>query len=161
MKKLPEVEEAKALMKEAMEWSMFKWLWEKSKVRQIADNANAALDGLNRSTKRKWSDEVKDAYRHLHAESSPSKGSRKQQGSDGEAKEIGPELARLVQHVKEADEKAHAARMDAEETFDDAEKQLSTGLAVEGCKKAIHSWNLHEKAIREAEALIDANPGNK
>jgi hypothetical protein len=160
MKKLAEVEEAKALMKEAMEWSMFKWLWEKSKVRQIADNANAALDSLNRSTKRKWSEEAKEAYREL-TQASHAKSSRKQQGRNGEAKDIDPELARLVQHVKDIDDKARAARMDAEETFDDAERRLSTGLAVEGCKKAIHSWNLHEKAIHEAEALIAMNPEGK
>jgi len=44
--------------------------------------------------------------------------------------------------------------MDAEATFDEAEKQLSTRLAREGCRKAIESWDLHEKAIRKAEALI-------
>jgi hypothetical protein len=44
--------------------------------------------------------------------------------------------------------------MDAEDAFDLAEKQLSTRLAREGCQKAIHSWDLHEKAIRKAEAVI-------
>jgi hypothetical protein len=44
--------------------------------------------------------------------------------------------------------------MDAEETFDEAERQLSTSLAREGCRKAIQSWELHEKAIRRAEALV-------
>jgi hypothetical protein len=44
--------------------------------------------------------------------------------------------------------------MDAEATFDLAEKQLSTSMAREGCRKAIHSWELHEKAIRKAETLI-------
>ena len=27
-------------------------------------------------------------------------------------------------------------------------------LAREGCRKAIHSWDLHEKAIRRAEDLL-------
>jgi hypothetical protein len=44
--------------------------------------------------------------------------------------------------------------MEAEKAFDDAERQLSTSLAREGCRKAIHSWDLHEKAIRKAEVLI-------
>jgi hypothetical protein len=44
--------------------------------------------------------------------------------------------------------------MDAEETFDKAEKQLSTALAREGCRKAILSWDLHEKAIHKAEGVI-------
>jgi hypothetical protein len=47
--KLPEVEEAKALMAEAMDWSVFTWLLQKSSVREIADRANVALDKLNRA----------------------------------------------------------------------------------------------------------------
>lgn len=56
--------------------------------------------------------------------------------------------------VKAADDEAYRAHMDAEATFDEAERQLSTSLAREGCRKAILSWDLHEKAIRKAEALI-------
>jgi hypothetical protein len=44
--------------------------------------------------------------------------------------------------------------MTAEQTFDEAEKQLSTRLAREGCRQAIESWNLHQKAIRQSETLI-------
>ena len=47
MHKLPEVEEAKALMNEATEWSVMKWLREKKRVRKVADQANAALDKLD------------------------------------------------------------------------------------------------------------------
>ena len=32
---------------------------------------------------------------------------------------------------------------------------MSSDLAREGCKKAIHSWELHEKAIRKAEAIME------
>jgi hypothetical protein len=48
--------------------------------------------------------------------------------------------------------KAERAHLDAENTFDEAERQLSTRLAREGCAKAIASWELHEAAIRKAEA---------
>jgi hypothetical protein len=65
----------------------------------------------------------------------------------------------LVKNVKEMDDKAYCARMDAEKTFDEAERQLSTSLAREGCKKAIRSWNLYERAIREAEGLVGSAPG--
>ncbi len=65
-----------------------------------------------------------------------------------------PEATLIAKKVKEADDEAYRARMDAEETFDQAEKQLSTSLAREGCRKAIHSWELHEKAIRKAESVI-------
>jgi hypothetical protein len=58
--------------------------------------------------------------------------------------------------VKEADDAAYHARMAAEEIFDEAERQLNTDLAQEGCQKAIHSWELHEKAIRKAEAVPDS-----
>jgi hypothetical protein len=61
----------------------------------------------------------------------------------------------LVAKVKEADDAARHARTDAEKTFDEAERRLSTTLAREGCKKAIHSWELHEKAIRKAEAIME------
>ena len=46
MKKLPAVEEARAIMKEGMEWGVWKWLMEKKRVRQIADDARTALDEL-------------------------------------------------------------------------------------------------------------------
>jgi hypothetical protein len=65
-----------------------------------------------------------------------------------------PEATLIAKKVKEADDEAYRARMDAEEAFDQAEKQLSTSLARDGCRKAIHSWELHEKAIRKAETVI-------
>ena len=151
MKKLHEVETAKALMTEAVEWSVFKWLWEKSKVREVADNANAALDSLNRKTKKQWDEELREAYRQLAVEAGNGKARRNHHNGDAR---IDPEIVRLVQHVREIDMKAQSARADAEETFDEAERQLNTSLAREGCRKAIHSWTLHEKAIRAAEALI-------
>jgi hypothetical protein len=46
MRTLSEVEEAKALMIEAVEWSLFRWLFEKRRVRETADQANAALDKI-------------------------------------------------------------------------------------------------------------------
>ena len=62
----------------------------------------------------------------------------------------------IAKKLKESDDEAYRARMDAEETFDKAEKQLSTALAREGCRKAILSWDLHEKAIRKAEGVISS-----
>jgi hypothetical protein len=43
MRKLNEVEEAKALKDEAKDWGVWKWLWEKSRVRAAADRAVDAL----------------------------------------------------------------------------------------------------------------------
>ena len=117
MGKLAEVAEAKAVMTEALEWSVLKWLREKKRVRKLADRANDALD------------RALEALR-------PS--------LDGAGETV---LGRL----RQAGEQARRARMDAEATFDEAEKQLSTALAREGCRKAIHSWELYEKAIQLTE----------
>jgi hypothetical protein len=48
--------------------------------------------------------------------------------------------------------------LDAEDTFDVAEKKLSASLAREGARKAIESWDLREAAIRKAEAAKRVKP---
>jgi hypothetical protein len=141
MRALTEVEKAKALMIEAMEWSVVRWLWEKKRVRETADRANDALDDLTKATRLLWPDQLRAAYAAL-ADDSPPEASLDQ------------EILNAVVPVKRADEEAFRARMDAERTFDDAEKQLSASMACEGCRKAIDSWKLHEHAIRQAERLI-------
>jgi len=149
MEKLPAVESAKELMTEALGWSVMKWLRQKRTVRKIADQANAALDQLNRTVKERWPADFKSAYETLLAQGECTV---KPPGRNALAND--PQAILSVRRIKAADEEAYRARMDAEETFDIAEKQLSTALAREGCRKAIHSWELHEKAIRIAEALI-------
>ena len=148
MEKVPEVETAKTLMTEAVTWSVMKWLREKKRVRKTADQANATLDHLNQSTKNRWPDGVMAAYKTLATKAGNGMAS-------GEHKTvIDPQTLLTAKKVKEADDESYRARMDAEATFDEAEKQLSTALAREGCRKAIHSWELHEKAIQKSEALI-------
>ena len=153
MRKLPEVQEAKELMAEAKDWSVFKWLFEKPRVRETADRANDALDRLDRATKKRWGDEIKAAYKELRK--SAGAGRRDRKGSAPSSK-IDPEIRSLVEKVREADDAAEDARMDAEKAFDEAEAKMSVSLAREGCQKAIHSWELHEKAIRKAEAIVDS-----
>lgn len=146
MRKLPEVEEAKALMTEAMEWSVMKWMREKKRVRKAADRANDALDELSNETKLLWSEELRAAYGSLAQNANP-------------AKQPDAEIANAVKPVKRADDESFRAHLDAENTFDEAERQLSTSMAREGCRKAIYSWELHEKAIRMAERLIPSSQG--
>jgi hypothetical protein len=67
---------------------------------------------------------------------------------------LDPEAALIARKSKETDDEAFRARMDAEKSFDDAQRQLSTSLARDGCRKAIHSWRLYERAIQKAEAVI-------
>jgi len=152
MRKLPEVQEAKELMNEAMEWSAFKWLFEKSRVRATADRANAALDRLERTVKSHWSEEEKAAYKAVSSKTSAA--ARGQEQMEQPAEALDPLFA-LLEKVHEAHDAARRARTDAEATFDEAERQMSTGLAQEGCKKAIHSWQLHERAIRKAEEIAE------
>jgi len=121
---LAEVEEAKVVMTEALGWSVVRWLREKKRVRRIADHANEALDRRLEEVRSHWTRQLLSAYR------------------DGSA---------AARRLRQAAERAHRARMDAEATFDDAEKQLSTAMAREGCRKAIASWELYETAIRLSE----------
>lgn len=152
MEKNPAVESAKELMSEAVAWSVMKWLREKKTVRKVADQANASLDQVSRSVKDRWPTNVQAAYAALVKQTA---GNRKARGEyEPNSPATNTQIVLNAKKVKEADEEAYRARMDAEETFDIAEKQLSTALAREGCRKAIHSWELHEKAIRKAEALV-------
>lgn len=150
MQKLREVEDAKALMTEAMSWSVVRWLREKKSVRKAADQANAALDRLNQSVKDSWRDEVKIAYQDLLAPTPPALREQPRPRVKP-ASGVDSDAVLFAKTVKEADDEAYCARMQAEKTFDEAERLLSTRLAREGCKQAIRSWELHEKAIRTAQ----------
>ena len=152
MRKLTEVEEAKRLMTDAMDWSVFKWLWEKRNVRAAADQANAALDQLERQVKARWSDELKLAYKEFQVQAASATKKRRQPPDSQPPSAIDREVRVFLDKMKRADDKAYRAHMDAENTFDEEERLLSTSLAREGCQKAIESWNLHEQAIRVAEA---------
>jgi hypothetical protein len=128
MHKLTPVEDAKALMREAIDWSLWGWLTEKRRLRTTADAAWEALEGLERKVKAAWSDDLKKAYR-------------------------GKSTEPALQRMKEADEAWRAARITAEATFDEADRRMSTSMAREGAAQAIEAWELTEKAIRRAEAL--------
>lgn len=151
MDKIPAVEAAKTLMHEATTWSVMKWLREKKTVRKAADQANAALDQSSQSIRERWPQTMQRAY---EASAPHSNGTANKRGQAKASSELDPESMRDIAQSREKDDEAYRARMDAEKTFDDAERQLSTSLAREGCRKAILSWELHEKAIRKAETLI-------
>ena len=133
MQKSPEVEEAKALMNEAKEWSVWRWLTDKHRVRVAADRAVDALRAEEQRVKTSWSEELKRAYRGLNGHHDPG-------------------VLVAARRVKEAEEIAENARLEAEATFDEAERRMSAAMAREGAQKAIASWELREKAIRRAEA---------
>jgi len=144
---IPEVETAKALLTEAAAWSVMKWLREKKRVRQTADEANAALDRMSETVKQRWPENVRSAYTALSATPAGSKTNSKPSLADSASSAI-------ARKIKEADDEAYRARMTAEEIFDRAEQQLSIPLAREGCRKAIEAWDLQEEAISKAEAVV-------
>ena len=129
MQKLVPVEEATALMTVAMDWGVWRWLLEKGRVRAAADRANEALDEAEKQAMRQLNKAVKEA-----------------QDESGELK---PALDKVKRDLKES----HDARWRAEDTFDEAERRLNTGMAREGAGQAIDAWAMREKAIRKAEAL--------
>jgi len=154
VRKVPEVEEAKTLMIEAVDWSVFRWLFEKRRVRETADQANAALDKLSRAVKARWSSEMKAAYNDLAAKAGGA-GARRQGEPSSQA--IDPQVRLFAKKVKEADDAACRARIAAEDTFDQAEREMNPALLREGCQKAIQAWELQERAMRRAEAAQDSN----
>jgi hypothetical protein len=115
-------------------------------VRKAADRANDALDQLSKETKLLWPDELRAAYGGLAQNA-------------GRGNQPNAEILNAVKQVKRADDEAFRAHLDAESTFDEAERQLSTSMAREGCRTAIYSWEVHEKAIRIAERLIPSPLG--
>src|SRR3954466_12193741 len=137
MQTLIEVEEAKLVMVEAINWSVMKWLREKKRVRKMADRANAALDKTILDLKSAWDEDLRAAYEQLGSQSGNVKKSN-----------VSAELLVQANKLKHAADEAGRAREDAENTFDEAEKQLSTTMAREGCRKAIRSWELHEQMIK-------------
>jgi hypothetical protein len=151
MKKIEEVEEARNLMLEAKDWSIWKWLMEKRRVREAADRANEALDKQTRTVKKAWSEELKHAYRELE-EADPDHEQHRHSKKVDQSIKISPEIRVLAKKIKQAHDAAYEAHMRAEETFAVAASRLNISMAREGTAQAIESWDLKEKAIRKAEA---------
>jgi len=157
MKKIPAVENARAVMTQGLQWGVWKWLIEKKRVRALADEARAALDNLEMQIKLAWSNEYKLAYNQLVSENGDARQARRR----SKAKVAKPtangkvdaKLIAALTKVKEADDDAYNAHEDAEDLFAEAEKKMSTSMAREGARKALEAYDLHEAAIRKAEAL--------
>ncbi len=154
MRKLPAVEDARAIMKQGMEWGVWKWLVEKKRVRSIADRAKAALDDLDMKVKLGWSDDLKIAYNLLVEENGDAKARKPANAAkQTNTRRADPKILTAVKAIKEADDDAYNAHEDAEDLFAEAEKKMSTSMAREAAGKALVAYDLHEAAIRKAEAL--------
>jgi hypothetical protein len=155
VKKLPEVENARQIMTQGVQWGVWKWLIEKKRVRGIADQARAALDNLEMEIKLNWNDDLKIAYNHLVTQNGNSKSARRpaKDAEQREARNLDAKAQAAIKRVKDADDDAYNAHEDAEELFAEAEKRMSTSLAREAAGQALEAYDLHEAAIRKAEAL--------
>jgi hypothetical protein len=155
MRKLAAVEDARAIMTEGMEWGVWKWLLEKKRVRGIADEARAALDEFEMKVKSTWNDDLKICYNQLVSQNSDVKQARQKAkpGKKEETARVNPQVLADAKRVKEADDVAYNAHEDAEDLFAEAEKRMSTSMAREAAGKALVAYDLHEAAIRKAEAL--------
>ena len=154
MKKLSAVEQARHMMTEGIEWGVWKWLMEKKRVREVADEARAALDDCEMKVKLTWSDEYKLAYNQFVTENSNGKRTRKHAKGNGQVVKItDPKILSAVKRIAEADDEAYNAHEDAEDVFAEAERKMSTSMAREGARKALLAYDLHEAAIRKSEAL--------
>ena len=131
MHKIEEVEHARSLMQQGREWPVWRWLFEKGRVRAAADRATEALAAANQKVKDSWSDDLKRAY------------------SNGKGK---AEVKEAVGRVREADEEATRTTDEAETMFAEAERSMNGGMARQAAQKALDSYDLREAAIRKAEA---------
>jgi len=104
MHKIEEVEHARSLMQQGREWPVWRWLFEKGRVRAAADRATEALAAANQKVKDSWSDDLKRAY------------------SNGKGK---AEVKEAVGRVREADEEATRTTDEAETMFAEAERSMN------------------------------------
>ncbi len=155
MRKLSAVENARAIMTEGMKWGVWKWMMEKKRVRETADEARAALDDLEKKVKAAWSDDLKHAYNQLLSAEGNGKRTRKNgaAGKPAPSQQIESRVMAAVRRVMQADDEAYDAHETAEDVFAEAEERMSTNLAREGARKALAAYDLHEAAIRQAEDI--------
>jgi hypothetical protein len=152
MKKLAAVEESRAIMTQGMEWGIFKWLTQKPKVRKVADRATEALNDAEDKVKATWSDDLKRAYNFLATQNRDGETNKKGGKGKNGTPTFDAALLAIANGVFEADEETEIMRLDAEDTFAEGERKLSIGMARDGARKALATYDLHEKAIRKAEA---------
>ena len=156
MHKLIPVEEAKALFSEAKDWSVWRWLMEKGRARRTADAAWEAFDEYEKKVRSSWSDDVTKAWREVEAQAAANadgRAKRSYEKAREEAAGVDPEIKQAAQALKNADDEAYKARMDAEAQFDEADRRMSASMACEGAQMALDAWTLREKFVRKAEAL--------
>lgn len=138
MHKLAPVEDAKTLFNEAKDWSVWRWLMEKKRARNTADEAWLALEACEEKVRAGWHDGWREAYGRPRSKAYLS---------------LNPEVKEFLDRLHAEDVQAQRARDAAEAQFDEADRRMSTSMACEGAQMAIDAWEMRERVIRKAEAL--------
>jgi hypothetical protein len=155
MRSIASVQEAKALLTEGQQWGVWKWLTEKKRVRAAADLAWADLEKVEKEIKSSWNEQLRAAYRELQmAESADGdkKAHEDYEKAVQAATGLDPEVKTFAKRLWKEDAAAFSARMGAEETFDQAEQEMSVPLARQGSREAIAAFEMRERFMRKAEA---------
>lgn len=161
MRSLESVELAKALLEEGKEWGVWKWLTEKKRLRAAADRAWADLEEVEKEIKTSWGDDLRKAYRELQLAASVNGNKKAREDYEKAieaAKALDADLKRFAERLWKEDAEAFAARMAAEDTFDQAESKMSVPLAQQGSTEAIAAFEMRERFIRKAEAAKKRPP---
>jgi hypothetical protein len=152
MHKLPPVEEAKSLLNEAKDWSVWRWLTDKKRVRTTADLAWEALDAAEEKVRASWSDDLQKAWREQAALAAANGNGRGKRKAKEEAAGLDPKIKAIAERLKQAEDEARQARTQAENTFVEAERRMSPQLARDGSRQAIDAYELRESLLRRLEA---------
>ena len=163
MRRLQEVEDAKELLSSAKDWGLWKWLTERSRVRHAVNRSAQVLDDLDERIKANWSAGLKNAYEEAQAGAAldgSAQAKRRYEKARRAAKIVDGAIKQVAVRVKEAEDAAQRARMEAERMFEEAERYVSAGMAREASRKAIEAYELREKAIRKAEAASRPKPAS-
>lgn len=162
MHSLESVETAKALLDEGKQWGVWKWLTEKKRLRAAADRAWADLEEVEKDIKSSWSNDLRKAYRELQLRSTVDGNKKAREAYEKAveaAKDLDAELKRFAARLWKEDAEAFAARMTAEDTFDEAERKMSVPLAKQGSAEAIAAFEMRERFIRKADAAKERQRG--
>ena len=104
-------------------------------VRAAADRANEALDALDRQIKDSWREPLKAAYRELEAEEAFEHDPQTKadfEAAQEAAKDVDPTVKAAARRLREADNEAYNARMDAEDIFDEADRRFELQPGAQG-----------------------------
>jgi len=163
MRRLQEVEDAKELLNSAKDWGVWKWLTERSRIRQAVNRSAQVLDDLDERIKANWTAGLKNAYEEALARAAldgNAQSKRRYEKARRAAKMVDAATKQAAVRVKEAEDAAQQARMEAERMFEEAERYGSAGMAREASRKAIEAYELREKAIRKVEAASRPKPAS-